>query len=221
MNSPEMSDQDYLKQQIRRRALLNRIFMGFSIFSTGVLVCCCVPLMLIQYAFAPTETTKPAEVDAVARRIAPRLVVPPGFTGSLARSADNSIVRSQIARFDQDAGRGRLLLGFAHWHALSGIDAQQLQTVFDELYPGQRLLDARKTRKKILMFRGQTLTIEIVDGEDRGSSIQYKQVTGRFAGPDGAVQLLLQVESNFITDDSIDMLLQSLADEPDEVPDTK
>ena len=211
MNPPEMSDQDYLKLLVRRRALQNRLFMGFSIVSTGVLICCCLPLMLVQYALEPTVTKKAEEVEAVARRIAP-LAIPPGFTGTLARSADNSFVKAQVARFDQNDGRGRLLIGIGHWPAFAIQDPMRLQDVFDELFPGQRLLDIKKTTKKILMFRGQKVTIEIVDGEDRSTSVQYRQVTGKVTGENGAMQLLLQVESNYVTDEAINALLESLAD---------
>ena len=183
----------------------------FAVLSATVLLFCCVPMVMIQIAFGPEVTKVPAEVLAVAQKIAP-VIVPPRFSGTVARSADNSVLQLHVARFDHTDGRGRLVIGQVHLKALPDYDANLLQNLTNELFPGQRLLDVKQTRTKLITIRGQEEKIEILEGEDRASTTRYKQVSAAFDGSDGAkVQLLLQAESDFVTDEAIDALLQSLA----------
>lgn len=218
MNPPESVDREFLKLQARRRAFQTRLLMFFAIGSTVMLVCCCIPLVILQFAFGPTVTREPAAVQAIAHEIAP-LEIPADFSGSLAKSADNSLLLVRIARFDQSEGRGRMVIGQVHMKALppgNEYDDKLLQSLMDELYPGLRAIDAAETRKLTVKIHDQKVTFEIVKGEDRASTTKLTQVAGTFRTATGTNQLLLQVESEFITQDAIDNLLRSLGDAPDQ-----
>jgi len=218
MNPPESIDREFLKLQARRRAVQTRLLMFFAIGSTVVLVFCCVPMVILQFAFGPTVTKEPAAVVAIAHDIAP-LEIPADFSGRLAKSADNSLLLVRIARFDQNEGRGRLVFGQVHMKALppgNEYDDKLLQSLMDEFYPGLRAMDTTETRKFVVKIHDQKVTFEIVKGEDRASTTKLTQVTGTFRSATGTNQLLLQIESEFITDESVDTLLRSLGETSDQ-----
>ena len=212
----ESSDQQVPGIPVRRRTRQSKLTIIFAIFSGSVLVCCCVPMVALQLAFGPVETKDPVAVEAAARQIAP-LVIPPKFEGTIARTADNALLEVRVVRFDQAEGRGRLVIGQIHMKAVppgNPHDANLLQQVVDQLFPGLRLIDG-KPRQEVLKIHGQKVTVEILEGEDRASTTRLKQVSGTFNGPSGAFQILLQAESDFITDEAIEALLQSLTEMPD------
>ena len=215
MNPPEWSDAPIPKRPARRKTLQSRLTMIFAVISTMTFVCCCVPLLVLQFAFGPDETTESAKVLAVAQKIAP-LVLPEKFQGNLARSADNSLFQVYVARFDHTEGRGRLVIGQFHMKVMppgyEDQDSVQLQKVVDGLFPGLRLLDVKRTQERTLNFQGGKITFEIVEGEDRASTTRLKQVSGSFTGSRGAFQLILQAEADFLTDEAIESMLQSLAE---------
>lgn len=216
MNPSESSDKELLKLQIRRRTLQSRMLMLFALGSTVVLVFCCVPLMVIQFLFGLDVTKDSAKVEAVARKIAP-LAVPPKFTAAQSCSADNSVMQADIARFDHAEGRGRLVIGQLQlMMKLDAIPPEQsvklLQTLVDELIPRLRTLETKQSRTKVVTIHGQEVSFAILEGEDQSSTTRLRHVTGAFLGPKGAFQLILQAESDFVTDESIDALLDSLAD---------
>ena len=216
MNPPERSDPPAPRLPRRRRTLQSRLTIIFAVLSTAALVCCCVPLLVLQFAFGLDETKEPAEILAVAQKIAP-LVLPAKFQGTLARSADNSLFEVYVARFDHREGRGRLVIGQMHMKfrppGFEDQDSKLLQKAIDGLSPGLRLPDVKQTQKRTLKFRGGNITFEIVEGEDRASTTRLKQVSGSFTGPSGAFQLILQAETDYLTDEAIEALLQSLAEE--------
>ena len=215
MNPPEWSETPIPKRPARRKTLQSRLTMVFAVISTTTFVCCCVPLLVLQFAFGPDETLEPAGVLAVAQKIAP-LVPPARFQGTLARSADNSLFQVHVARFDQTEGRGRLVIGQLHMKVMppgyEDQDSVQLQKVVDGLFPGLRLLDVKQTQERTLKFQGGKITFQIVEGEDRASTTRLKQVSGSFTGPRGAFQLILQGEADFLTDEAIEAMIQSLAE---------
>lgn len=217
MSSPESVDREFLKLQARRRAIQTRLLMFFAIGSTTVLVCCCIPLVVLQFAFGPTVTTDPAAVREIAHDFGP-LKIPAAFIGSIAKSADNSLLLVRIARFDHSEGRGRMVIGKVHMKALepgNEYDEKLLHSLIDELYPGLRGIDTAETRKVTVKIHDQDVTFEILKGEDRASTTKLTQVSGTFRTATGTNQLLLQVESDFITDDAIDKLLDSISSEPE------
>lgn len=223
MSLSSSDDKRILKLQIRRRKLQTRLLMVFAIGSTAMLACCCVPMVILQIAFGPEEFSKPAEVEAVAKQIAP-IELPPGFTGVRANTADNMALLLRVAKFDQDQGRGRLLIGQLQTKMKTPLlsdegngkfEEQMLQSIADELFPGLRNLNVKKTRSKDVTIHGVDVTFTIDEGEDLGSTTRRRQVSGRAVTPAGAFQLLLQVEDSFITDEAIDTLLNSLGKEPE------
>lgn len=222
MDSSDSNDRQLLRLQIRRRALQSRLLMIFAIGCTAVLTCCCVPMVVLQIAFGPKEFKKPSDVDAVAQQIAP-IVVPPGFTGVQASTADNIAWRVRIAKFDQDQGRGRLLIAQIRTNVRAPIlsaedngklEDQMLQTLMSDLFPGLRNLKVKTTRTKVIQLHGIDTEFTIEAGEDLASTTHRHQVFGKAITAEGAIQLILQVEDAFITDAAIDTMLDSLATPP-------
>lgn len=223
MGPSSSDDKRILKLQIRRRKLQTRLLMVFAIGSTAMLACCCVPMVVLQIALGPEEFSKPADVDAVAKQIAP-IELPPGFTGVRANTADNMAIMLRVAKFDQDQGRGRLLIGQLQTKMKTPLltaegngkfEEQLLQSIADELFPGLRNLNVKTTRSKVITIHGVDVTFTIDEGEDLGSTTRRRQVSGRAVTPAGALQLILQVEDSFITDEAIDSLLNSLGNAPE------
>lgn len=223
MGPSSSDDKRILKLQIRRRKLQTRLLMVFAIGSTAMLACCCVPMVVLQIALGPEEFSKPADVDAVAKQIAP-IELPPGFTGVRANTADNMAIMLRVAKFDQDQGRGRLLIGQLQTKMKTPLltaegngkfEEQLLQSIADELFPGLRNLNVKTTRSKVVTIHGVDVTFTIDEGEDLGSTTRRRQVSGRAVTPAGALQLILQVEDSFITDEAIDSLLNSLGNAPE------
>lgn len=223
MGPSSSDDKRILKLQIRRRKLQTRLLMVFAIGSTAMLACCCVPMVVLQIALGPEEFSKPADVDAVAKQIAP-IELPPGFTGVRANTADNMAIMLRVAKFDQDQGRGRLLIGQLQTKMKTPLltaegngkfEEQLLQSIADELFPGLRNLNVKTTRGKVVTIHGVDVTFTIDEGEDLGSTTRRRQVSGRAVTPAGALQLILQVEDSFITDEAIDTLLNSLGNAPE------
>lgn len=223
MDPSDSNDRQLLRLQIRRRALQSRLLMIFAIGSTVILICCCVPILAVQIAFGPQEFTTPAEVDSVAKQIAP-IVVPPDFTGRRAITVDNSGLLIRVAKFDQDQARGRLLIGQTHVNLKSPffkaeeLEDRWLQSLMSELYPGLKNLEIKKTRSKTIKLHGTDIVFTIDEGKDLGSSTRRRQAMGKAITPEGAIQLVLQVEDGFITDEAIDAMLDSMAD-PEAKPD--
>lgn len=214
MNPSDANDRQMLKLQARRRVIQSRLLMVFAVGCSAMLLCCCVPMVLFQLTFGPQIFQKPAEVETVAKKIAP-IVLPPNFTGTQAREADNSLLMVRLAQFDQNDGRGRLVMGQFRMNGPAlgtEFDEKMLERLADDLYPGMRSLEVKDSHKKIVKIHGQDVTFAIEEGEDQASTTRFKQVTGAAVGPQGAFQLLLQVEAGFLSEDEVDALLDSLAD---------
>lgn len=222
-SSPTPNASPSVDLRARQRARQTKILFVFAIGSGLVLLFCFVPMVLFIYLFGPVVTRDPAAVRAVAEKIGP-LAIPPDFVGFVAQSAHNSLWDIHLARFDHSEGRGRLVVGQLHLHfapAGSAEDASLLSNAIDNSFPSLRTLDVKSTRELTLMIHGQEVTFEIQSGEDLQSTTQYKQVSGKFTGAAGAVQILLQAESEFLTDDAIDSFLKSFADQPASDPAVK
>lgn len=223
MNSSETSDREFLRFQARRRVLQTRLLMIFAVVSTGFLLFCCVPVVALQFLFGPDVTEKPEGVSAIAQKIAP-LTIPPKFSGIHGRTADNMLLMAHLARFDHEEGRGRLVIGEFHMRSPNigpEFDANFLQRLIDEVNPGMRTIETKQSREKVVTIHGQNAKFEIAEGEDVASTTRLKQVTGTFKGPSGEAQLVLQAEFEFVTDEAIDALIDSLADAPTSETDKK
>lgn len=195
----------------RRLTLQARLMLGFAILSSCALVFCCVPLLVWQFLFGPSETRDPAAVEAAALTIAP-LVIPRDFAGTVALTAENSVYHLTIARFDHKEGRGRMVIGRSHWPFGDTAESEsaRLRFLVDQLFPGQRSIDAQ-AQVRTVKIDGRSLPFYFLEGEDRASTTRMKQVSGEFYGPRGAIQVLLQVESDFLTDEALNEFIASVA----------
>jgi len=212
MSSSASSDPQRPRVRVRRRAPQSRLLMVFAVLSTLVLVFCCLPLVVMNVLYGPTETLDPKKVLEVAERIAP-VVIPPKYEGTVARYAENSLMQIRLTRFDHSEGRGKLVIGEWRMHALppgNEYDTKFLQNSLEDLFTGMRMIDGKTTEKSIVI-EGQEVKFQILEGEDRASTTTFKQVSGAYTGSQGAFQLILQGETEFLSDEAIQQLLESFA----------
>lgn len=215
-----MSDADspaepsFVEQLRRRGSRLPRWLMVLGALTAGGILTCGAGWMVLVLLFSPAETTVPAKIEEIARRMAP-LRVPPQFQPAWGCEADNALAWIQIARFDQSAGRGLLLLGELHVRPMQNPhDVEQLRSLLENSSPNRRLIAPKQTRERTVTIRGRESKFEIVDGEDRASTTKQRQVTGSFPGHEATALLFLQAEPDYLSDAAIEDLLTSLADAP-------
>ena len=213
-----MSDADspaepsLVHQLRRRRSLLPRWLIVLGALAAGGILTCGAGCIVLALLFRPAETNVPANVEMIARRMAP-LRVPPQFQPVWGCEADTSLAWIQIARFDHSAGRGLLLIGELHVRPMPNPEeVDQLRSLLDSFSPNRRLIAPQQRRERTLTIRGQKSTFEIVDGEDRASTTKLRQVTGSFPGHEATALLILQAEADYLSDEAIEDMLTSLAD---------
>jgi hypothetical protein len=202
-------------QRRRPSRWMRRLFL-FGVVSTSSVVLCCAATIVVQAVFGPKFTTEPDEVEAIARKIA-SIQAPTGFKPAEAYSADNSLVWLQAARFDQEAGRGQLIIAEMHFRAQQPDDsayASWMKVLIDKLATDLRMVEVVSQHEKSVMICGKNVVFQIVEGVDRASTTRLRQVKGTFPGHESAVTLILQGEQKFLTLEAIDALLDSLAEKP-------
>ena len=186
--------------------------MILGAIAAGGILTCGAGWIVIALLFSPSQTKVPAEIEAIALRMAP-LRVPPQFQPAWGLEADHSLAWIQIARFDQNAGRGRLLIGELHVRLVPNPqDLDQLRVLLENSSPDLRSVAPKQTQERKLTIRGREAKFEIIDGEDRASTTKLRQVTGSFPGHEATAILILQAEAGYLSDEAIDDLLKSLAD---------
>ncbi|MEI8380673.1 MAG: hypothetical protein WCJ09_11120 [Planctomycetota bacterium] len=162
--------------------------------------------------FGVTVENEPEKVHAIALKIVP-IAIPSGFEGIEARTADNSLFRVNLAKFKHAEGRGKLVMGQLHTRLVPIDDEYEfrnLQMLLNQISPGMRNLDVKERREVEILVDGKKVTIEVVDGVDIGSTTRIRQVSGAWSTADFVVQILLQVEESFYTNEDIDAMVRSL-----------
>lgn len=196
----------------RRRSRVPRWLLVLGAIVAGGVLTCGAGWVVIALLFSPSQTVIPAEVEAIARRVAP-LRVPPQFQPAWGWEADHSVAWIQIARFDQSAGRGLLLIGELHVRPVTNPqEVDQLRNLLENSAPELRLIASKQKQERKVIIRGRESKFEIIDGEDRASTTKLRQVTGSFPGHEATAILILQAEEGYLPDEAIEDLLKSLAD---------
>ena len=212
MTDDDSTAEYVLPPEPRRRPRWPRWLIVLSVIAAAGILTCGLGWVTVVVVFGPSHTVIPAEVEAIARQMAP-LRVPPQFQPAWGWEADNSLVWFQVARFDHSAGRGRLVVGELHVRPVTHPqEVDQLRELLKNASPDLRSIDSTQTRERKLTIRGREATFEIVDGEDRASSTKLRQVTGSFSGHEATALLILQAEADYLSDAAIEDLLKSLAD---------
>lgn len=200
----------------RQRTLQSRLTSILAITSSGMLLCCCIPMVALNMIFGVAVENEPEKVHAIALKIVP-IAIPSGFEGIEARTADNSLFRVKIAKFKHVEGRGKLVMGQLHTRLLPIEDEYEfknLQMLLNQISPGMRNLDVKERREEEILIGGKKVIIEIVDGVDIGSTTRIRQVSGAWSTAEFVSQILLQVEEGFYTNDDIDAMVRSLGTPP-------
>lgn len=198
--------------RFRRRSRVPRWLAIFGVILAAGTLMCCIGFVSLGLIFGPSMTETPAEVQAIANRIAP-LRVPPQFEPVEGWAADNSLAWVQIARFQQKDHRGLLMIGELHLRPFTvKYDPAQFREFLESATPGLRLIDAAETSKRTLTIHGQPAKFDVVSGEDRASTTKLRQVTGTFMGRVGTVVVILQAEPESLSDQAINDFLTSLSE---------
>lgn len=196
----------------RQRTVQSRLMSLLALASTGMLLCCCIPMVVLNVIFGVTVENDPVKVHEIALKIVP-IAIPIGFEGTEARFADNSLFRVKLAKFKHVEGRGKLVIGQLRTQVMRIEDEYEfknLQMLLNQISPGTRNLDVKERREEEILIEGNKVLIEVVDGTDIGSTTRIKQVAGAWSTSDSVVQFLLQVEEGFCTNEDINSLVRSL-----------
>jgi len=195
----------------RQKSRLAWWLTAFGVVLGSSVLACCLGWVGAALVFGPTQTKLPSEVEQVAQRMA-SLHLPPEFQPTWGWSADHSLFWLQIARFDHRDKRGLLLIGELHIRPMSNPhEVAQLRQLMEDSSPELRLINPQQVESRTLTIRGADAKFEIVNGEDRASTTQMRQVTGTFKGREGTVFLLVQAEADHLSVAAIQKLLNSLA----------
>ena len=121
----------------------------------------------------------------------------------------------RIARFNQKEGRGKLVIG--QYRTVpetlgNKSDPQMLQYLIEQMTPGIRVLDVKNRVEHEILIEGKKVVITVLDGVDVASSTRMRQVSGTWTAAGSICQLMLQAESEFLTDEDIEALVRSLTD---------
>lgn len=200
----------------RQRPLQSRLMSLLAMASSGMLLCCCIPLVALNMIFGVAVENEPEKVHAIALRIVP-IAIPSGFECVEARTADNSLFRVNLAKFKHSEGRGKLVIGQLRTRLFpieNEYEFKNLQMLLNQISPGMRNLDVKERREEEILVDGKKVMIEIVDGVDIGSTTRIKQVSGAWSTDDFVTQILLQVEEGFYSREDIDAMVRSLGTPP-------
>lgn len=184
-----------------------RLLYFLSVASSCALFACAGCCYLTSWFLrAETSNDPKAAVQAAGRII--EWSLPPGFEGQSATKIDNSLVKLDLARFEQVQGRGFIVVGRIHGFLIQS--PEQLQSIIQQQTPDLKKIDAREKSTRAMAIHGDAAQFQIGHGEDLSSTTRYWQVTGRFRSEKDDAVLILQCEDEFLTEAQINAFLDSL-----------
>jgi hypothetical protein len=190
-----------------------RILYFLSVASSFALFACAGCCYLFSWFIRPEITEDPKAAVEVAGSIA-TWTLPPGFAGKSTVKMDNLLMKVDIAKFEQERGRGFLVVGRVAVYWMQTTPADQAQKIRDQIIeqqvPDLKKIDARDPSTRTVTINGETAELQVVHGEDRASTTKYWQVTGHFRSNHADGFLILQCEDEFLTQAQIDAFLDSL-----------
>lgn len=193
-----------------------RILYFLSVASSCALFACAGCCYLTTWILRPEVSEDPNAAVQLAERIV-RWTLPEGFVGKSTTTMDNALLKIEIAKFEQERGRGFIVLGrFAIlWMNAQSPEQQQTmrdqtQSILEQQAPSLKKIDDPEPITRSLTINDAPAEFRIVHGEDRASTTKYWQVTGRFRSNNADASLILQCEDELLTQTQIDAFLESL-----------
>lgn len=173
---------------------------------------CCGVTGYFAYQMKPTIVSKPAEIEALAQEITD-IEIPVGFTGQMGMKMNFlGMMNMTMCMFKQDEGRGMMQL--TQMEMKVG-DPQEGEVQLKQQMKAQgtaemKELNVTSSETRELEIRGEQATFTISEGQDVATSTEYREVRGQFRGKAGIAVLHLQAESESLSDEAIDELLESI-----------
>ncbi len=193
----------------QRRRLL-RLSRVIAIVASSVLFACAGCSFLTSFLTRSEISPGPEGAAQIAANITD-WTLPPGFSGKYGSTNDVRFWRIEIANFQNQKGRGFLVIGQLRSNVWLSPDSLALARVMiDRETPELRKINLRETETRILTVRGLPATFEIGHGEDRASITKYCQVVGHFRGKADDAVLILQCEEGVLSNEEIDAFLKSI-----------
>lgn len=172
---------------------------------------CCGGGVYVTYQMKPTLATTPAEVDKIAMEIAD-LHMLPEFKGKTGMKMNIMIMDMRMADYEQTQGKGQLQLIEMAMKAASGAeqDAQLEAEMNKQNQLKFRSLEGAEVKTHEMEIRGKPANFTVSIGKAAGTDTEYHQVSGVFKSKNGVAKLMLEVESDAVTPDDLDALMNSL-----------
>lgn len=193
--------------RMRRRMLIGALIAAGVV--GGVCVAGCLVLSVMTDA---QRLSSAADVQRIANEIAP-ITIPSGYTGELAEVVKTPFFAVRKVVFRQESGKGvlsivelKLPVRFAEQ------DAEVERSLFDSFVTDMRQIAATDESQRSMTIRNVPAEFQLRSGRDTLSSTQLHEVRGVFHGQNGLAQLWLQAEDSVWDAESVDEMLNSLAD---------
>jgi len=193
-----------------------RILYFLSVATSCALFACAGCCYVTTWIFRPEISEDPKVAEQVAGRIV-SWTLPAGFAGKSTTTLDSALFKIDIAKFEQERGRGMIVVGrfSVLWMNAQSPDQlktmrDQTQTIIEQQVPSLKKIDDPEPTSRSVTINGEPAEFQIAHGEDRASTTRYWQLTGHFRSNQADAILILQCEEEFMTQTQIDAFLESL-----------
>ena len=190
---------------VARRVRRLKVIRIIAVASSSVLLACAGCCFLLGLVFRPQVLEGPEG----ANRIAAQIVdwnLPEGFQGKLGLVVNMWVIQFEIAKFQQQQGRGTLVIG--QWRPTMGMTAGL--RLLHQNAPELRTINVENPQMKSIVIRGWPAQLEAGHGEDVASNTRYQQVSGNFRGKSGDAILIFQCEEGILDDNALDAFIMSI-----------
>lgn len=196
-------------RRISRTLLILGIVGGIGI------VGCCGICLIFGKALNASKLNTPEGIHAELTKVI-ELTPPDGFEPEVAESMDNMFFLMRTIFYRQKDGRGWLRV-FQFEPRAIGPDIGKKPTPFDAAldqvdsnYPKLEPLNAPDEQIIKRLIGNKEVPIRILEGEATTSRTRYVQITARFPGKTGQIDLKFQVEANLWNDEKTAALIDQI-----------
>ncbi len=199
LNDPTLGNLSPGTNVLRRRRRF-RLFYLIAIGTSCVLVTCAGCCILAALFLQAERFEGPTGANDVASRITD-WQLPPGFSGVYGATADNVLLKFDIAKFDHEQGRGTLVIAQIKWKLGNNSQSRDMtEDLIKRFVPELRKIDETHCETRAATIRNASATFKICQGEDLASTTKLEQIKGHFPGKTADVVLMLQIEDGLASD---------------------
>ncbi|ADG69228.1 hypothetical protein Plim_3415 [Planctopirus limnophila DSM 3776] len=199
----------------RPKRRVSRTLMILGIVGGVGIVGCCGMGLIFNNVMNPSLVNQPEQVQEELAKVM-ELNVPEGFTPDSAQSMDNFLFLMRAIFYRQQDGRGWLRI-FQFQPRAIGPDIGKKPTPFeaaleqvDSNYPQLEPLNAPEEQIVKRLIGNREVPIRILEGEAMTSRTRYVQITARFPGKVGDIDIKFQIEANLWNDEKTAALIDQI-----------